>query len=196
MIGQAIAVNALIFMQQTLPPGPGGLTPEEKTQIAIEAMRRPNNAATGILVPLFFFAFLIAVIWLRTRLRQRRIQAQADLQKQLLDKFTSGPELSAFLESPGGQRFLAELHSRSAEARAQVVRSLRTGIILFALGVALLVLRATLTAKDAHETTGFLIGGVIVLALGVGFLLSAAISHFLAQKWEHNQTGGPSVPTS
>lgn len=80
------------------------------------------------------------------------MQVQADLQKQLLDKFTSGSELAGFLESPGGQRFLAELHSQTAGTRSNVVRTLQIGIILLTLGTALLILKAALPVEPLTST--------------------------------------------
>ncbi len=197
MIGHSIAIHALTLLQQTVPSGPGAMTPEQIQQIAQEAMRH-RPPIEGVLVPLAFFAFLAFSVWQRTLSRRRRAQAQADLQKKLLDKFTSGPELATFLESPGGQRFLTQLHAEGTDAESpDRARSLRTGIIVLAVGAALLILKARLAGVDPHEQTGFLIGGVILFALGIGFLISAAISHRLTKQWDGGQkTGGPAGPIS
>lgn len=41
----------------------------------------------GILIPFGFFAMVVAIVWLRIRMRQVQIAKQGKLQQQLLEKF-------------------------------------------------------------------------------------------------------------
>ena len=128
-----------------------------------------------ILVPLGAFAMVVLVVWFSIRSHQVRFQAKADLHRQLLDKFTSGSELSQFLESESSKWLVENLSSRKDNAKERILRSVKVGVILSALGLGFTVL----TWWDADS----IYHGVILLSLGGGFLLAAAISHRLSTKW-------------
>jgi hypothetical protein len=98
-------------------------------------------------------------------------------QKQVLDKFASGPEFAEFLGSAASQRFLDELGSRGP--KEQILSSMRTGVVLAVLGIGLLGL--------SLARRGFLVPGVLALALGAGFLIATAISYRLSKQWEQSQ---------
>jgi hypothetical protein len=61
----------------------------------------------GALIPMMstlsFFAVVVLIGWLIYRWNQLRLQARTEFHRQLLDKFTSGGEFAAFLNSSGGQ---------------------------------------------------------------------------------------------
>lgn len=141
-------------------------------QIALEAVRHsPANSPVAILVPIALFAMVVAIIWLGLRQKQARLRIKAEFHKQLLDKFATGHEFAEFLESKGSQRFLDELWSQRSDPRE---RPLRLGIILTTLGLALTCL--TWMQKD------LLIPGVILMAVGIGYLISAWVSYRLSKK--------------
>ena len=172
-------IVSLLLQEQK---NPLGLTPEQIQQLGLEALRRHGNAAEGILallVPFAFFATILVICWLLLRYRQTRMQARAEFHKQLLDKFTSGREFAEFLESKGSQRFLRELWSQSMGPKDRILNAMRIGIVLAVLGLGMLGLSLT--------RTGFVVPGVLVLALGAGFLVSTAISHRLSKQWEQDQ---------
>jgi hypothetical protein len=177
-----VGTNAVHFLLQSVEPNAGSMTPEQfRQQIALEAVRHnPANGPVSILVPIALFAMILAIVWLGMRQKQARLRIQAELHKQLLDKFGSGREFAEFLASPGSQRFLEGLWSKSSESKE---RPLRNGIILATLGLALVGL--SLMKK------GLLIPGVIVLALGAGFLISSAISYRLAKELNQPKESRP-----
>lgn len=180
--------NAVHFVLQAVEPNAGSMTTEQfKQQIALEAVRHnPANSPSGILVPIALFAMILAIVWLGMRQKQARLRIKAEFHKQLLDKFGSGREFAEFLESPSSQQFLEGLWSRNAEARE---RPLRNGIILAMLGLALIGL--SLMRK------GLFVPGVIVLALGAGFLISTAISSRLSKELNRTKESRPgNAPTS
>ncbi len=140
-----------------------------------------------MLVPLAFFATVILMFWLVMRKRQAAAKAREEFNKQLLDKFSSGREFGEFLESDGGKEFLAGLQTQTQGRAAmdQVLRGVRTGILTTTIGLGLLgvaILRHALVVP-----------GVITVAVGVGFLLSAAITKRLSNQWRQNQKSGSSV---
>jgi len=179
---------ALPFILQAVEPSPSSMTREQfDQQIALEAVRHNNwgNSLTGILVPIALFAMIIAIVWLAMRQKQARLRIKAEFNKQLLDKFGSGREFSEFLESPGSQRFLEELWAKSTDPKEG---SLRNGVVLTMLGLAL--------GGLSWMRRGLLIPGVIVLALGVGYLISTAISYRLAKNRDLiKETGPGNVPS-
>ena len=176
-----VGARALPFILQAVEPSPGSMTREQfNQQIALEAVRHnPATGVTGVLVPLALFGMILAIVWLGTRQKQARLRIKAEFNKQLLDKFGSGREFAEFLESPGSQRFLEELWTKSADPKEG---SLRNGIVLTMLGLAL--------AGLSLMKRGLLIPGVIALARGVGYLISTAISYRLEKSRELTKMAG------
>src|SRR5712691_3944796 len=145
-------------------PNAGELSPEQQTQIALEAVKQHGNGVLALLIPFAFFVAVVLIIWLLLRQRQARIQVRAEFHKQLLDKFSSGREFADFLESKGSQRFLEELWSQKMGPKEQILRSMRNGIVLAVFGFGMLAL--------SWRTKGLLVPAVLILALGFGFLIS------------------------
>jgi hypothetical protein len=180
----AMIVAKLPMLLQAAAPNPEAMTPEQfRQQIALEAVRhgRPDGAV-AILVPLGLFAMILLIVWFGTRRRQAEIQARAEVQKHLIDKFGSGPELAAFLGNKENQRFLESLWSQGVVSKNRVLSGLQNGVVLTMLGLGLLGL--------SFVRHGLLVPGVIVLALGAGFLISAMIAHRLSKKLG-SDNGGP-----
>lgn len=180
----AMIAAKLPLLLQAVPTNPDQMTVEQfNRQIALEAMRKGPPGGAGILVPIALFAMILVIVWLGTRRRQAEIRARAEFHKQLLDKFGSGREFSEFLESKGSQRFLNELWSQGAGQTNRVLRAMQNGIVLTMLGLGFLAL--------SHMRRGFVTPGVLVLALGIGFLLSAVIAHQLSKKLGGSSGAGP-----
>jgi hypothetical protein len=183
MFAQLIGVRFVSALLLAAQADPGDLTADQKTQIALEALKHPENAANGLvalLVPFAFFATILVIFWLAIRQRQARIRVRTEFHKHLLDKFNSGREFADFLESKGSQRFLAEIWSQSIGPKDRVLTAMRNGIVLAALGLGMLGLSLT--------RRGFVVPAVLVLALGVGFLVSTAISYRLSKQWDQTQS--------
>lgn len=132
-----------------------------------------------VLVPIALFAMVVLLVWFGIKVKRTRIQEQAELRKRLLDKFNSGQELTDFLASPQGQNFLKDEQAEQKSPRGRIISSIGSGIVLVILGVAFLGLN-----RLEH---GFIYPGIILLALGVGVLIAAAISYRLYKKWNMMQ---------
>ncbi len=174
--------SGLHFLLQAVLSNSGGMASEQSNQqIALEAIRHnSSNGTLNSLVPIALFAMIAGIVWLGTRQKKARLQMQAEFHKQLLDKFGSGREFAEFLENPASQRFLEGLWSKNVDAREG---PLRNGIVLTMLGLALGGLSLM------HR--GLLVPGVIILALGVGYLISSAVSYRLAKKLVPAREAGP-----
>jgi hypothetical protein len=108
------------------------------------------------------------------------VRTQTELHNQLLEKFDSAGEFAAYLQTEAGQRFFDNLVSERVTPASRILGSIQKGAILTALGIGLLIL--ALIYRPADEGA-FTIFGVISLALGAGFLLSAGISYRLSKAW-------------
>ncbi|PYQ59031.1 MAG: hypothetical protein DMF58_13160 [Acidobacteria bacterium] len=125
------------------------------------------------------FGMIVAIVWLIVRARQRTAQYRAEVQMKMLDRFGSATEFAQFLESPAGREFLNEPR-RSARDRA--IGGIRTGIILLFIGCGFGV------GYWAEHDPGFFIPAFILVGLGIGFLISSAVSWKLAKQWDTAQT--------
>jgi hypothetical protein len=142
----------------------------------------------------------IGVIWVlgwivrvisNNRKTARMATMQADLQSKLLDKFGSTPELLDYLQSHAGKNF-AELVPAETGPNPydKILWSVQAGIVLSMAGTACMFLRSQIS--EGFEA--FTVLGALGIALGVGFLLSAAIAFLLSKKWGVINGTRPPVP--
>ncbi|MGH9662765.1 MAG: hypothetical protein ACRD96_29715 [Bryobacteraceae bacterium] len=139
---------------------------------------RENDLATlvgGIAVLVCSLAAYI--IWIDSRRRTLLSQRKMELHGRVLDKFGSAQELTEFLQTEGGRRFLDATPTEQSGPKERILSSVRRGVILVLLGVAL----AGIGAVGGDEPP--VVIGAIVLALGVGFLISAAVAFRLSKAW-------------
>jgi hypothetical protein len=113
-----------------------------------------------------------------TNKRQRRLKAQAELHGRLLDKFSSAREVVEFLQTPGGAQFVDSFSTDREEPANGILRSTHRGIILVIVSAGCLFLNWYYRNSGDNP---LLVIGVILLCLGVGFLLSAAVSQRLSR---------------
>jgi hypothetical protein len=125
---------------------------------------------------LFLVGFVVWTIFSTIR-RYKTTKLQAGLQTKLLEKFGTGQELLAYVQSDAGKRFLESLTMEQRTPYGRILGAAQAGVILVLLGLALLFLRGRVVAADE----GFLVFGTIVLSLGIGFGIAAALSYFLSK---------------
>jgi hypothetical protein len=135
-----------------------------------------------MLVSVAFFTLIgwVTYVIVDGRRRRERLKVFTDFHGKLIDRMGSAEEFGSFLQSPGGQRFLATLSTERGGPQVGILRSVHTGIVMFALGLGFTLLSRM--ALWNTEGRGFLVAsGVLLVALAVGFLLSAFASWRLAQ---------------
>jgi uncharacterized membrane protein len=138
-----------------------------------------NAEATVLIVAMGSTVLLMGwIVWLFSRRKQEKVRAQLDVQRRMLDKFSTGPEFATFVESENGRRFMESLSTEHATHADRILGSIQRGAVLTLLGIALCVL--PVYDRD-FEATALL--GVIALAAGIGFLISAWVSHRLLKEW-------------
>jgi hypothetical protein len=130
------------------------------------------------------------IILLRTAAEHRRWQraskAQADLNNKLIERFAASNELLAYLDSPHGQALTASLSSGAVPARGvdapigRIFGSLQAGSVLVFAGVGMLFISSELDLSPVTE--GIFAIGIVVMTIGVGLLVSSAVSFALSRK--------------
>ena len=135
-----------------------------------------------VIVPVIFGAFSFVVWTIATNIRRAKTaRIVADLHGKVLEKCSASQELMGYVQSDAGRRFLESAASGQENPSARILSAVQAGTILALLGgafVAVSNLHHDVDAKELLVTFGYL-----VTALGLGFLVSAAISYFLCKSW-------------
>jgi hypothetical protein len=131
---------------------------------------------TANLVPLAPFIMIIFIIWFVSLTRRAQDRHRAEMQKDLLAKFSSASELTEFLKTDGGKLLMpAPIRGRTPANRAGA------GVIVVVVGIGMMAGSRFSTDPDAM---GILrIAALIAIATGIGLLISAFVTQKLAQKW-------------
>ncbi len=149
---------------------------------------RETLAAVMIFIGLLSLAAIL--VWLiRTLLDYRRwlrlSKVQADAHNKLLDRFAANEELLGYVGSEAGQRFLTSspipLDAADPASPAPVRRILwavQAGCVLVAAGAGLLGVSRFVRAVSEPA----LALGILVLALGAGFVLAAGVSYVVSRR--------------
>jgi len=173
-------------------------SPDDALERAVWPEYHPRNdswSAMDVLGPiaslLAFACFLAAVVWLvRQFLENRRwsriFKLQSEVHGRLIDKFGSNQELSAYMETEAGKRFLEaapipmgiESGMRMPNAVARVLTPVQIGVVLVLLGIGFFLLRNV--RPELHDP--MLVMGTVALMPGIGFIISAGITWFLASR--------------
>lgn len=130
-------------------------------------------------------------IWLvRTGIDHRRwlrlTRTQTEVHTKLLDRLGTNEELMAYIQSPAGRRFLEsapislEQEPRTTNAPvSRILWSMQAGVVLGALGLGFWLVQTRTTLEVAE---GFWIIGVLIAALGFGFLASAGLAYAISSR--------------
>ncbi len=121
-----------------------------------------------------FFTFLV-----KTFVEWKKLRYKSEFHHKLVDRFGNVDELSHFLQTDAGDRFLNSLTIDGLAPKEKLLASVSKGVVLIFLGGALTIL-ANVFIKEAQF---FYFFGIIAIALGIGFLVSMMISFHLSKKW-------------
>lgn len=167
-------------------------TPESAdTDPSSRAAHMAENVMDGIGAFVIIGTALSFLTWLvRTVVDHRRwlrlSKIQVDVHTKVLDRLSSHDDLLAYLQSPSGRRFLdsapIELDGQprpSSAALTRVLWSLQAGVVLSAVGVGFWLVGRNVLADAAQ---GFSVISTLALALGGGFITSAAVSYVISTR--------------
>lgn len=164
---------------------------------ALEDMMGPLAACLGFLILLGSLLWLIHM-FLQNRRWNRIFRLQTEVHSKLIDRFGNNQELLTYMGTEAGKRFLEAApipvdfkhdQQRMPSAVARVLTPLQIGVVLALLGIGLLMLRHV----DPSLDIPMLIFGMVVMMPGLGFIISAGITWFLAGRLEllPDNAGGP-----
>ena len=122
-------------------------------------------------------AFWGWIVWVI--LEWRKMRHKSKLQEKIVDKFSTAQEFNDFLQSQEGNKFLNFLKFNGLAPRAKILSSLSKGIIFSLFGVSLIIVGQIFT-EEMKYLNAF---GIVIIALGVGFIISTFISYKLSKKW-------------
>lgn len=137
------------------------------------------------------FALAVSLIaWLiRTFIDSRRwnrlTKVQTDVHTKILDRLSSNDDLLAYMNSPAGSKFLEsapivlDAGPRTVSAPlSRILWTVQGGVVLFAAGVGLEIVSRQLIYDAAVPIHAL---GILGMALGIGFILSAIISFMISR---------------
>lgn len=177
-----VAKNPTYYFEEFSPRHPQYQTP---AQGILEEML---GGTAGLIV----FGTVVAVVtWLIRlivdyRRWNRLAKVQADAHTKLLDRFTANDELIAYVQSPAGSQFLQSApialdpgSKRLGAPISRILWSAQAGLVVMMGGLALRYVSGQID-PDAQQPVYAL--GMVALAVGVGFLLSAVVAYVLSHR--------------
>ena len=156
----------------------------------------PEFEALGILLGgmagFFVISALLGVFaWVVKAIIQHRrwlkaSAVQADVHTKLMERMASNEELLAYIQSPAGRRFLesapvrADIESPSVAAPVgPIIWSMMMGIVLATVGVGFRFAGGYIGDENQKP---FIVVGMIIMALGVGFILAALMAYLVSSR--------------
>jgi hypothetical protein len=149
-----------------------------------------QNVLAGVAVLTGVAAVTSLLVWLiKTAIDHRRwlrlTKIQTEAHNKLLDRLTANEELVAYMQSPAGQRFLESAPIATEGPRAisapvgRILWSLQAGFVLALAGLGLQFASARVIEEVQLPLW---VVGILAMALGVGFLVSAVVSYALSRR--------------
>lgn len=156
-------------------------------QRALELWR---STIQGFTITTVLVAVAGALVWLiKTLIEHRRwtrlSRVQTDVHNKLLDRFTSNEDLLAYIQTPAGRRFLESAPIPVESPRSigaplgRILWSVQAGAVLTVAGLGLQVVSARSIDEIAQPLSAV---GIVVLAIGIGFCLSALLAYMLSRR--------------
>lgn len=129
-----------------------------------------------ILGQMTFVAFLC---WVAVSFWAKRERLRSEERLRLVERFASGQELAAFLDTPAGRKLLEAFGVRTPDPRRAVARTVQLGMVLAFLGFGFMVL---FFFQGPGQRTHFLIPGILLTTTCVGVLAGAGASALLSRR--------------
>jgi hypothetical protein len=194
-----VAHNPAFFLADVRAGGEDG--PIDSHTVSVDMFRQ---FLEGLQVFAVFLVVVAALMWLiKTMIDYRRwsrlSKVQAEVHTKLLDRFAANENLIAYMQTDAGKRFLEsapivlESEPRSIGAPfSRILWSLQAGVVVAAAGLGMQVLSRRVPAEVASSVSGF---GALALAIGLGFVVSAAASYYLSHRLGLVPPAPPEVPS-
>jgi hypothetical protein len=126
------------------------------------------------------YIMITVIVMSVVRGKTERAKMHADVQAKMVERFGTAPEFIEFLRSPEGKVFMGSMDKvQQRTALDRVVGGFSKATVTAFLGLGFIVIYCFPDTRFE----GFLITGVILLMLGLGFILSALVSLKLSRNW-------------
>jgi hypothetical protein len=160
---------------------------ERRNDPTAEAWRNTMGDLMGFLAGAMAIGLLVWLI--RTLVDYKRwsrlAKVQTEAHTKLLDRFTANEDLLRYIQTPAGAKFLEsapiplDAGPRSVGApMGRILWSVQGGVVLIAGGIGL----AVISTRSPEAAEPLVAMGTLAIALGVGFVASAAISFLLSRR--------------
>jgi hypothetical protein len=138
------------------------------------------NHLEPVLIVMTIFATMgwIVHVFVDGRRRRERLKVFTEFHSRLIDRMGSAKEFAEFLQTTGGQNFLDTLSLERGHPADRIARAVQIGIIFTSVGLALFMAMGQVATEIEG---GYYVLSAIILALGIGFVLSAVSSYALAR---------------
>lgn len=159
-----------------------------------EAVRVWRSVIDGVQIFSVMMVVTGTIIWLvkmlvdhRRWLRQSKVQTE--VHTKLLDRFASNDDLLGYIQSPAGKKFLESAPiSLDADAQPRIIGapfgrifwSVQAGAVLLVSGLGLQFVGQRQQWEEVGQPLSSM--GILVVAIGLGFIISAAASYFLSRR--------------
>jgi ABC-type multidrug transport system fused ATPase/permease subunit len=150
--------------------------------------RTARDIAEYMTVALVVMTIAGAITWIiRSLIDYRRsirmTRTQTEIHSRLLDRLTTSEDLLAYIQSPAGKRFLESAPPVASTGDAgstlgRILSSVQAGLVLVLGGIGLNYASGRITNQASQP---FFVLGVLALAVGIGFILSAVASYIIAR---------------
>ena len=136
-----------------------------------------------LVIPLVF-SFVIVLLILAAIDRWRRENHRLELQKSILERVGSVKDLGEFLATEQGERFLGTLAAPQFRPQLRALSAVGTGIVFLVVGLFLMFsLHIRFFGVPLRtQPPAALVGVLLLIAIGIGMLVSAAVSFVIARR--------------
>jgi len=166
----------------------GGYYRETPQDRAINMWR---DTIEGFTIGTVVLGIASGVIWLIKMLIDHRrwsrlSKVQTEVHTKLLDRFSSNDDLLAYIQTPAGRKFLEStpINVNAPQAISaplgRILWSAQAGAVLTVLGLGISLVSRNTLEEVAPPLAAM---GAIVVALGVGFLVSAVLAYTLTRRF-------------
>ena len=143
----------------------------------------PPYTDLGDIVPIIIIPTVCGLTawlaWVLNRTNHLRVKSQIEMRRQLLEKIHSSQDIANLLETDEGRRFLESISADHPISLREILSSVQKGVIFTMIGLGGILMRLT-------YPTGFrvpILACILVGTIGVGFLISSAITYGLSRSW-------------
>ena len=132
-------------------------------------------------------AWILWLVFKRFQVQTVARAQRAETFNRLIDKFGTAQEFVDFLQSDAGRKILEDPLTPRPDPKTSVRRFVASGIILIALGKALLLnalrLRGQTDINFVREAMGLNYWGTIFVGGGAALMLVGVVWYFMAKRW-------------